>query len=99
MAGFDPQDELPAKLPGIRMRLGSIVDGASEANCKTDTKVSSTSACTVAQASVVATVEKGPQWRTNSAPSSIRFPDWCGPHYLTEASISLIDTGANTPAS
>ena len=51
MAGFDPQDELPAKLPGIRMRLGSIVDGASEANCKTDTKVSSTSAYTVAHAS------------------------------------------------
>jgi hypothetical protein len=41
---------------------------------------------------------KGPEWRTPSAASSMRFPDWYGLRSQTGASTSLINAGANTPA-
>jgi hypothetical protein len=40
-------------------------------------------------------VAKGPEWRTNSAASSIRFPDWCGLRIRLGRWISSIDIGAH----
>jgi hypothetical protein len=41
-----------------------------------------------------ATVPTGPEWRTSSAASSIRFPVWYGPRSLTSTSTFSVNDGA-----